>query len=263
MSNKICAPNSTYDYTCFTTNSLKKIAKKLNSDPRYTGGKKIDTTSKNKKKLVNDISKKLNCSSNLDFCVLKKKNTFAQEIKEAFKPTGPLKNEDWLSSLDIKKVMDQYMKKYKDFNFIGPVPIDFEFFYNELANINLKTLSKKGKRIGVIFNTDPSYRSGQHWISLFIDLQNGTVCFFDSTSSEPPKEVMKLIKKIIKNGKTNGIKLKLIINKNVHQKLSSACGVYSLYFIISRLQGKSCNYIYNNVIHDKEMNKFRKKFFRA
>jgi hypothetical protein len=259
---QFCAPTSTYDYTCFTTNSLKRIAKKLNNDSRYIGGKKIDTSTKNKKKLVNDISKKLNCGSKLDFCVLKNEKKFSDEIRNAFKPKGPPGKYEWLSSLDIKKVMDQYMKKYPDFYFIGPVPIDFEFFYDELANINLKTLSKKGKRIGVVFNTDPSYKSGQHWISLFLDLKNKTLCFFDSAADEPPKEVQKLMKKIISNAKKHGVKLQLVINNKVHQKKDSECGVYSIYHIISRLEGKSCSYIYNNIIGDEKMNSFRKKFFR-
>ena len=266
MSKNICAPNSAYDYTCFSTNALKRIAGKLNTKESKTNkkitvrkvGGKVD-----KKKLVNDISKKLNCNSNLDFCVLKQEDKFPQEVREAFVPKSKVANsDDWLSSTDIKKVMDQYMKKYKDFYFIGPVPIDFEMFYDELANVNMKSLSRKGKRIAIIFNTDPSYKSGEHWISLFIDLKNKSICFFDSVGTAPPKEVMKLIKKVIDNAKKVGIDLKLIINKNEHQKKNTECGIYSLYHIISRLQGKSCSFIYNNIMTDGEVSKFRKKYFR-
>ena len=35
------------------------------------------------------------------------------------------KNE-WLNTLDIEAVMKQYEKKYNNFIFIGPVPIDFD-----------------------------------------------------------------------------------------------------------------------------------------
>ena len=47
--------------------------------------------------------------------------------------------------------MNQYEKKYRNFNFIGAVPIDFDHKFgpgncviNELCNINLKSLLDKG-----------------------------------------------------------------------------------------------------------------------
>ena len=39
-----------------------------------------------------------------------------------------------------------------------------------MKNLKLKDLNKKKKQIGFIFNTDPHYKSGQHWISLFVDI---------------------------------------------------------------------------------------------
>ena len=51
----------------------------------------------------------------------------------------------WLNSDDIIKVMNQYEKKYKNFKFIGPSPIDFQdkkFYGNcvweELCNFSIK-----------------------------------------------------------------------------------------------------------------------------
>ena len=53
--------------------------------------------------------------------------------KESFAPTAPdswKRNiNEWLSSLDIKKVMKQYEDKHSDFSFFGPSPIDFDEKY--------------------------------------------------------------------------------------------------------------------------------------
>ena len=174
-SKKICAPSKdAYGYTCFNMSSLKKIATKLNKDERFGGYKDINVSKyskNNKKKFVKEIQKKLNCKKHLDFCVLEKNDKFYEEIKNTMKPKAPPGQYEWLSTIDIRDVMEQYEKKYKDFNFIGPVPMDFEQIYNELANINVKALCKRDKKIGIVFNTDTSKGPGQHWISMFLNMK--------------------------------------------------------------------------------------------
>lgn len=255
--------SSNYNYSCFTLLDLKNMAKMVNK--KYNANIKLNLyKASDKAKLVKDIHYALKCGNmSLDMCVAKNYGSeFSKIIKKTLKPKSPNGKEEWLSSIDIYDVMEQYMQKYSDFIFFGPVPIDFDEYSNALSRINLKKLKNKSK-IGIIFNTDPSYKSGEHWISMFIDLKNKTICFFDSVGDEPPKEVKKFMNKIIKQAKGLGIKLKQVINGKQHQYGNSECGVYSLYFITSRLQGKSCNHINNKIIKDKEMNKYRKKFFRS
>lgn len=254
---------SSYNYSCFTLKDLKEMAKQVNN--KYN--QKIPYnfyTAKDKQKLIREIHIALQCGKmSLDMCVLKNYSIdFRKIIKKTHKPKSPKGKEEWLSSIDIYDVMEQYMQKYSDFIFFGPVPIDWNDFSNALARMNLKKLIKNKKKIGIIFNTDPSYKSGEHWISMFIDLTNKTICFFDSVGDEPPKEVNQFMKKIIKQAKQIGIKLKPIINTKQHQRGNNECGVYSLYFIASRLEGKDCNYLNNKIVRDNEMNKYRQKFFR-
>lgn len=264
MSKNICAPSNKYDYSCFTIKDLKEMAKEANKI--YGGNININKYhSKDKRKLLKDIHKNLTCGNmNFDSCILKNYDAqFNKLVKKTFKPRGPDGQYDWLSSIDIANVMEQYMKKYKDFVFFGPLPIDFANFESGLNKLNLKKLRKTKKKIGIIFNTDPSYKSGEHWISMFIDLENKTICFFDSVGSTPPPEVIVFMNKMIKMAKEQlNIRLKKIINTKQHQYKNTECGVYSLYFIISRLQGKSCDFINNKIVKDEEINKMRKKFFR-
>ncbi len=269
MSKKICAPNKKYKGgTCFSMKSLKNIAKKVNKDSRFDSYKdiKLEKYNKNNKaKLAKEIQKKLNCKKHLDFCVINKKQDFYKELKATFKPRAPKGQYDWLSSIDIRDVMEQYEKKYPEFNFMGPFPIDFAQVYQEMANINIKTLCKKQKKIGIVFNTDTSDGNGEHWISLFIDLKDRTICFFDSVGDKPPREVTALIRKIRKQAKDMKCPLKLVVNKKEFQLKNTECGMYSLFHIIMRLKGHSCSYIYNmdrKKASDEVMNKLRKSYFR-
>lgn len=264
MSN-ICAPNSPYDYTCFSMNSLKKIAIKLNNDARFSTYKPINPkkySKKSKNKFVKEIQKKLNCKKHLDFCILDKTGEFYEEIKSTMKPKGPTNKDEWLSTIDIKDVMNQYEKKYKDFNFMGPYPMDFLQIYKELANLNLKQLSKRQKKIGIVFNTDVSTGPGEHWISLFLDLKNGTICFFDSVGDKPPKPVWQLIQGIKKQSKLMGCPVKVVVNKKQFQRDNSSCGIWSIWHILSRLKGKSCDFIYSSKANDKLMYNKREEYFR-
>ncbi|MBT7790583.1 MAG: tetratricopeptide repeat protein, partial [Calditrichaeota bacterium] len=73
--------------------------------------------------------------------------------------------------------MEQYERAYPYYRFIGPSPIDYdsqmaygECVWNELCNFNLKkTIDRNKTKIGIVFNTDPHYMGGSHWISMFID----------------------------------------------------------------------------------------------
>jgi hypothetical protein len=49
---------------------------------------------------------------------------------------------------------------------------------DDLCAININNLLNSGiRKIGIVFNTDPHYKSGQHWISLYVDLYDDS-CFF-------------------------------------------------------------------------------------
>lgn len=257
---KNCAKRS-----CLTLQSLKKIACKLNKDERYNK-KKINIKKYNrvnKEKLVKLIQKKINCDANLDFCILKKEDEFYNELFDVLKPKGPINKNEWLSSINITDVMTQYEKKHKDFNFLGPYPIDFLQLFNELSSLNVKKLCKNKKKIGIIWNTDVSSGPGIHWISLFLNMNDRTICFFDSVGTSPPLPIINLIKEIINQSIKMGCPLKLVINKKQYQKDNSSCGVWALWHIVSRLKGKSCNYIYNGKnFNDKLMYKKRKEYFR-
>ena len=193
--------------------------------------------------------------------------TFAPDAPNSWKKNPT----EWLTSVDIEKVMKQFENKYKCFDFIGPSPIDFdkhmlygECVWEELCKFNLHSLIKKGKtKIGMIFNLDPHYLEGSHWVSMFVNTKKGYIFFFDSNGDPAPKQVKTLANRIIKQGKEIGLDLDFYQNSpKEHQKGNTECGMYSLYLIIQLLTGEhDYEYFMNNRVGDEDMEKLRREYF--
>jgi hypothetical protein len=99
---------------------------------------------------------------------------------------------------------------------------------------------------------------------MFVNIKKKYIFFFDSTGHPPPKEVKKLIKKIIEQGKVAGIDFHYIENKKHHQKKPTECGVYSLFMIINLLtETKTPEDFLTYNFPDEEMQKFRSQYFNV
>ena len=268
-----CAPSSkNSSFTCFDRKSLIRIAKHWNK----THKDKIRITGKNNK-LWNSINKKMKKYCEEELCWLEQdfvEKKLKTELSENFKPQMPKvwknKPREWLTTNDIRDVMKQYDKTYNDFSFIGPVPIDFDHEYdnigncivNELCNIDVNKLLKKNiSKLGVIFNTDPHNKSGEHWIALYADFNKG-IYYFDSYGLKPPKEVDILMKRLQKQCNKLNKNIKTHYNNKQHQFKNSECGVYSMNFIIQLLKGVEFDTIIKNIIKDDNMHKNRYILYR-
>lgn len=172
--------------------------------------------------------------------------SFAPDEPEEWK-SNP---DEWLSNFDIFNVMHQYEQKHKDFKFLGPTSIDFDVklpqkggkcVEEDLCNFSLKYWMEKGKtKFGIVFNLDKHDQAGSHWVSLFLDVDNKFIFYFDSAgASEVPKEITVFVERIMEQAKHNGINLTYYNNKGIqHQNGNTECGMYSLFFIITMLTGK-------------------------
>jgi len=273
-----CSPkpkNKLNNFSCYTNEALLDLRNHWNV--RHPD---LKITSNSAKEIHTKLKNYLKNVCNNEACWLKQKNDFGKldsYLTDSFAPESPAEwktnPNEWLSSLDIIKVMKQYEKAYNCFDFIGPSPIDFdtkklygECVWEELCNFNLEKLIKIGKtKIGIIFNTDPHYKSGQHWISMFINIKKKTIFFFDSTGDSAPKEVKKLIKKIKEQGEHHSPKIFFKVDSNEgieHQYGNTECGVYSLFFIVHMLEDKLTeHYLKTHILKDEYIQKFRKIYF--
>ena len=274
MKKSHCAPdaNNPNSSTCYSNKKLMKLRNYWNA--RHPDAK-IKTH--DSQKIWHELRKNMSGTCNTEQCWLKQQfvsdtgdsdllnYTFAPESPQAWR-TNP---NEWLNSTDIENVMRQYEHAYPCFQFLGPSPIEFDkkqsktkCVWDELCNFDLKAHLYKGcNKIGIIFNTDPHYKSGSHWISLFINTKRGYVYFFDSVGDPAPKEVNQLIDRIIDQSKEQGIEMARLDNKTRHQRSNTECGMYSLYFIIQSLKDIHPEKKMSERIPDKEMERFREIYF--
>jgi hypothetical protein len=166
------------------------------------------------------------------------------------KPTAPdswaSSGTEWLSSEDIDKAQKYYTELIPDYYYTGSVPIDFDThsetgacLVSSLCSMKISELHKKGyRRVGIVFNTDPSDGPGEHWIAAFCDfrdhLKHPRMTYFDSYAQKPEKEVQRLMnrwKEQLDETKMFEEPTELSYNALRHQFKNSQCGMYCIYFL--------------------------------
>lgn len=267
-----CSPSIKQDSkykTCYSRESLIKIANELKKKHKI----KFDLHNKSKKQLWNFIQKQFHsiCNKKEDCWknqqIVKNLNNI-QINKYTFKPEYPeewRKNKHtWLNTYDILRVMKQYEKKNKDFKFLGVVPSDCPTKIQcELSNIDIKSLKKnKIDKIGMVYNLDVSSGPGTHWVAVFVDNKNNEINYYDSYGSKPPFLINKFLENLKNKYKKINENSVLIYNDKRHQYGGSECGMYSINFILERLNNVNMYEIYKRNISDKKMNDLRKLIYK-
>ena len=199
----------------------------------------------------------------------------------------------WLDNYNIAAVMKQYEEAYKWFRFLGVFPIDFSApdpykkdgkclnreicdlnlmneynkdgqprcLYKETCNIKLKDEYTKGIRgIGMIFNLDPHFKGGSHWVGLYINIKNikkPHISYFDSYGYDTPP----LIARFMKSFNIEINTCELAFNARKFQYGGSECGMFSMYFIICMISGISFKDFCKDSVNDKFMLDLRKILF--
>ena len=263
----ICAPGK--EYPCYSVDQLRHMAREYNKD---FPSKKI-RVNQSRSALVKEFKNKLqNTCGGDESCWIKQR--FAKRIRnttlhdQTFKPQKPnswIDNpNEWLSTSDINNVMKQYEHAYTDFVYPGTVPVDCPSgILCALSNIDLRKLKRGGKRkVGTIFNLDYHYEGGSHWVALYMDIENGSIEYHDSYAKPPPRLINQFMNKMADQMESTGINPVLIVNNKRHQYGGSECGVYSMYYIISRLMGKLPSTICRRRITDEEMTKMREIYYK-
>ena len=272
--------------------------------------------------LVNVLSIKYNCKYKTLMCLLYKINNNFNDftkyninidiIKNAIdlgKPIGPFDSKQWFSNVNIDDVLKkfEYMFREKKYLHIYFHMRDFKLKNidpdekKNLNKINFAEKYKEGYRcFSVVFNTDVSSGSGEHWFCLFGNFTEipFTVEYFNSTGGSPREEIQDLMCRIkhemtkyfIDNDINDNKKLNLTdyndennkdveincsdynnsnntnvkcihVTKLVNQNDNYSCGAYSVYYILARLTGIPYKLFKNNIIGDELMHKFRYNLF--
>jgi hypothetical protein len=151
----------------------------------------------------------------------------------------------WLSNYDIENVLKQYEITHKEFKLLGPSSIDYDTklpeeggkcVWEDLCKLSISDLKQKGKvKLGIVFNLDKHDEPGSHWVSMFVDINEAVIFYYDSALNDVPPEITRLKNEIIRQGKEIGIRFKYHQNKHEHQRTDTECGMYCLFFIITFL----------------------------
>ena len=184
------------------------------------------------------------------------------------------KDNAWLSNFDINAVMKQYEEIDHTFEFDPCTTIDFRkklsdgnCVSNELCNFSLKEKIQRGKKkIATVINTTKHDKEGEHWFSIFINIEDKFLFFFDSS---PPSRIPKQVKEFFDLIQKQGLELlppiKFEIKSNVgneHQMTSSECGMYSIFFIKTLLTNSSILHGGKQVTPDEILKMFLKEHIR-
>ena len=267
-----CSPfvDEKLPYSCLSPNALNTIVVAVNKLDKGTIN--LDKSDKQKYESVCKFIKS-NYNCNTEGCWLGIKelmklipSNHLDNFENHFRPVLPkelIKDKtNWLSNFDIEAVLYKHHNNLDDFYFYGALPIDFRkcSVSDDLCKINILSHRKNGeKKIGFVFNTDESNKPGQHWFSMYIDLdginfdgQPG-IYYFDSFGSPPTNEITELINKIKNQDKE--CEYVVLHNDKSIQKNTYSCGVYTMHFLEHMLQGRPFKQYLNNV-NDKKVKQF-------
>jgi hypothetical protein len=167
----------------------------------------------------------------------------------------------WHDTFTIAHVLEQYEQAFPHFEFIGPVPIDFDArlpgwgkcVVDELCTLDLAAIKRRGDDfIGIVFNLDPHDKPGSHWVCAFINLLEGAAYYYDSYGMPPCPEIKRFLRRCREQGCS-----KIYWNDIRHQRRDTECGTYCMYVIISMLMGRSFTDVCKHRVDDATMNALR------
>ena len=172
----------------------------------------------------------------------------------AFVPAKPatwLKNPtEWLSSLDIDRVMAQYAAVAANrFRWLGALPRDFVAPHpaggcvvDAMCDLDVRAELARGVRaMGAAFNHDAHTQSGSHWVAVFVGLDPRAplygVHFSNSVGRPPLREFREWCEKTARDvGDAAGVPCPFVVNRVARQRFNSECGMFALYTLVRCLQ---------------------------
>lgn len=269
--------------TCLPTPSLEKLTRiwnkkyprnKINLGNATRKTKKDDQSAGNTRnakiwrQLRNAMKQRYKCET--EYCLVKKlpgiDESEKQSMMKFFRPEKPAEWKKtprlWLDSYNIEDVLAQYEDADTKFEFIGPVPIDFDSkigsfgkcIVDELCKLDLEKVHAEGtKKIGIVFNLDKHNEPGSHWVCAFLDLVKKEAYYFDSYGFEPPTEILEFLQKC----KSSPYCERVFYNDIRHQRKGSECGMYCLFVLICLIHDKPFYDICKNILDDDMVASFR------
>ena len=221
-----------------------------------------------------------------------------QVLDERFLVPGPRDSTELLSNRHIEGVLDQLAREFPDFLHVPFQMIDFLERRTELARLDVVDALRRGyRRFGCVLNTDESSGHGKHWFCLFLDFsrlsdadlegclarRHGaqaqdalerlvrwtpacTLEYFNSSGNPARPQVERWCRAqehALRTRELPGLNLWALQASDLrHQWSHTECGVYALFYIWQRLQGRPFTDFAEIWVTDAQMIHARASFFR-
>jgi hypothetical protein len=268
-----CHPkNKTKRYTCYDDNTLVMFKNVWNQKYKYDQIQANDVMG-----IWIELQKKIpTCTDEQCWSNALEVNTPEVDV---FAPRAPKdwSTNLWLSNDDIISVLKQYKEVYPNFDYLGPSTLDFDTMNSsrcrnilcktndKLFRLNIKEKIEKGiNKLGISINFVKLGGYGEHWVTLFVDLEKKFIFYFDSCGGyQIPREIQILMDRIQQQCQSIGIQMTQHHSVELrHQLTKTECGMYSLYCIINLLEGKhTIDYFKKHKIPDKDVERYRRIYF--
>lgn len=195
-------------------------------------------------------------------------------LKKNYKVDGPSNTTNLLNNHNIDNVLETYVLKgpelyHNRFLHLPFQMIDFWENKTELARIDFMNLSKYDS-VGVVLNSDFSYGPGKHWFAIYIDLSEMrrqkklVIEYFNSSGRMPYEQIIEYYENLKEDYARKypdiDVELKVVVNERI-QESKTECGMFSLIFIIGRIEGKSVQFFSKKNVTDEDMIRYRKIIF--
>ncbi len=198
-------------------------------------------------------------------------------LDSKFKIEGPW-DDTLMDNFKIDYTLDGFASKEfekltgKKFYHIPFQMIDFAKVGSELSRVSVPNIIGAGyNAFGVVLNTDVSTGGGKHWFCLYGDLDHkGTeqdpyvIEYFNSSGNAPHTDVTfwmeNACKDIMQTLEKHAVTLKAA--QRQLQTSRTECGVWSIMYIKSRLEGHPPDWFFKNRTTDADILGFRKYLFR-
>ncbi len=193
------------------------------------------------------------------------------ELRVNFKISGPT-DVSLLNNYNIDHTLLQWQTAFPDFFAYNFNMRDYDARGDTLSTVDVGNLYREGFRTAAcVINSDVYAGRGKHWMALFVDCRDEkmwTVEFFNSSGNPPVTEFVNWMVKTKHQLERVAAQLSLTATVEVvrtstvcHQKTRTECGVYSLYYIYSRLNGISWREFCDKAVSDVLMFEFRQHLF--
>lgn len=151
---------------------------------------------------------------------------------QSLRPGYETSENGWLNEQNINEVMYQYQKDLS-FKWLGTLAID------EIPVVWPQTL------FAAIVNLSKRGESGSHWVAVVRTKRQGSIEYFDPVGDDSQFRLGS----------------HAYVHRTRHQTDDSNCGVYSIYYILSRFNGVPLNTFEKKKISEKQMEDFFDKLF--